>query len=168
MLKFVHRMNQTAHISLQILSISKSVETKTNQSAFSSSGAPARQSLFFSYPRRIVWPVRFPVAALFAASVKWYLGISDRTRKAFFPECRIILRNSDFLPFFRKLARRQKFMRQDGDDFFSPHAGRSRKIWSYPQTRRRNQVAQSQDFPESPPRRTAKSRLGARSRPAGQ
>lgn len=33
MQKMIHRMNQTAHISLQILAISKSVETKSTRSA---------------------------------------------------------------------------------------------------------------------------------------
>ena len=59
---FVHRMNQTAHISLQILSISKSVETRSTRSAIIFLAQPASvTSVFFaSLPsraslRRSVW-----------------------------------------------------------------------------------------------------------------
>ena len=59
---FVHRMNQTAHISLQILSISKSVETKSTRSAINFLAQPASvTSVFFAWrplrvcPAHSVW-----------------------------------------------------------------------------------------------------------------
>ena len=63
----IHRMNQTAHISLQILSISNSVETKSTGCALIFSARPACIiSVFFlrlvavPFP---VWPVWRPVGA---------------------------------------------------------------------------------------------------------
>jgi len=65
---FVHRNEPNRpHISSDTINFkergSEDPETKTSQSAFSSSGAPARQSLNFLIPVGAFRPVRFPVGA---------------------------------------------------------------------------------------------------------
>ena len=47
MKRLIHRMNQTAHISLQILSVSKSVETKVTGCALTCLARPALVPLIF-------------------------------------------------------------------------------------------------------------------------
>ncbi len=86
---FVHRMNQTAHISLQILSISKSVETKSTRSALSS-WRNLRQLPLLFLPRfplehRSVVPSGVPLCAS-APPVRGYLRIAADTRNPFFRE----------------------------------------------------------------------------------
>ena len=81
-------MNQTAHISLQILAISKSVETKSNRMRRNFLGAP-RPTLPLFFPsgpskrplRRSVWR---PVGAS-APPVRGYLRLGPGVRKRFFP-----------------------------------------------------------------------------------
>jgi len=51
--RLIHRMNQTAHISLQILSISNNVETKLTGCALTSWRAPPVIPLIFTYPPRL-------------------------------------------------------------------------------------------------------------------
>ena len=63
----IHRMNQTAHISLQILAISKSVETKSTVCALSSLARPASFTSDFRFRLVAVWPVWRPVVRLSAA-----------------------------------------------------------------------------------------------------
>ena len=64
---FVHRIDQTAHISLQILSISKSEETKTTECALTYRRAPPHSSLIVVLRLVAVWPVWRPVERLSAA-----------------------------------------------------------------------------------------------------
>ena len=84
---FVHRMNQTAHISLQILSISKSVETKSTRSAINFLAQPASDtSVFFAgRPLRecLAHSVWRPVSAS-APPVRGYLRIAAAPRNPFF------------------------------------------------------------------------------------
>ncbi len=64
---FVHRMDQTAHISLQLPAISKSEETNETGCALTFSARPASSiSVFYSASRclgRNRWPVWRPVGA---------------------------------------------------------------------------------------------------------
>jgi len=55
MKRLIHRMNQTAHISLQKLSISKSVETKETVCALTCLARPASNTSNFSlrFPSRL-------------------------------------------------------------------------------------------------------------------
>ncbi len=81
---FVHRMNQTAHISLQILSISKSVRDKIDWMRPLLFGAPC-----LIYPS-IFRPPRCRLARLTsrwcisAPPVRWYLRFDAETRNPFF------------------------------------------------------------------------------------
>jgi len=86
-------MNQTAHISLQKLSISKSVETKVTGSAVTCLARPASSTSDFSLcfpPRPSAFPLqcgsfRVPLALLFAA-VEGVLRLVGGTRNPFFRE----------------------------------------------------------------------------------
>ena len=86
-------MNQTAHISLQKLSISKSVETKVTGSAVTCLARPASNTSDFSLhvASRLSasplpsGPFRFPLALLFAA-VEGVLRLVTYTRNPFFRE----------------------------------------------------------------------------------
>ncbi len=99
-------MNQTAHISLQILSISNSVETKTNRMRPNLLGAPRLQYLIFFFhlfasasPRRPVWR---PLVHL-CASGKGVLGLVPKTRKPFFHQTSSFLHFYDFPCKIRRL-----------------------------------------------------------------
>ena len=81
-------MNQTAHISLQIPSISNSVETKSTGSAPLLCGATRVKSLRVFLPRfpqehRSVVPSGLPLCAS-APPVRGYLRIGPDVRKGFF------------------------------------------------------------------------------------
>jgi hypothetical protein len=80
-------MNQTAHISLQILAISKSVETKSNRMRRNFLGAPRTVCLCVSPSGPSKHPlrrsVRRPVGAS-APPVKGYLEMPPESRKHFF------------------------------------------------------------------------------------
>jgi len=86
-------MNQTAHISLQKLSISKSVETKVTGSAVTCLARPAHSTSDFSLrfpPRPSAFPLPFgsfrvPLALL-SAAVEGVLRIVAGTRNPFFQE----------------------------------------------------------------------------------
>ena len=93
MKRLIHRMNQTAHISLQKLSISKSVETKETVCALTCLARPASNTSNFSLcfpPRPSAFPLqcgsfRVPLALLFAA-VEGVLRLVTYTRNPFFRE----------------------------------------------------------------------------------
>ncbi len=81
-------MNQTAHISLQILAISKSVETKSNWMRRNFLARPAQPYLCFSRQAlrsiRSVVPSGVPLCAS-APPVKGYLRMGPDVRKRFLP-----------------------------------------------------------------------------------
>ena len=85
----IHRIDQTAHISLQILSISKSAETKSTRSAipFWRNLRHIPQCLLPSVPleRRSVVPSGVPLCAS-APPVRGYLRIGAEPRNPFFRE----------------------------------------------------------------------------------
>ena len=83
----IHRKNQTAHISLQILAISKSVETKSTRSASFPLAHPASSTSELSPPRfpqehRSVRPSGVPLYAS-APPVRGYLRITPKPRNPF-------------------------------------------------------------------------------------
>ena len=83
----IHRKDQTAHISLQLPSISKSQETKRNWMRPIFSARPASFTSYFILRRVAVWPVWRPVVAVVCASappVKGCLRIPTGGRKCFF------------------------------------------------------------------------------------
>jgi hypothetical protein len=85
-------MNQTAHISLQILAISKSVETKSNWMRRNFLARPAQPYLCFSRQAlrsvRSVVPSGVPLCAS-APPVKGYLRAPPQTRNPLFEENRL-------------------------------------------------------------------------------
>jgi hypothetical protein len=70
----IHRMDQTAHISLQLPAISKSGETKSTECALSSLARPASSASVFSR------------SGIVAVSVSGYLRMPPDLRKGFFRE----------------------------------------------------------------------------------
>jgi hypothetical protein len=97
-------MNQTAHISLQISSISKSVETKLTGCALTSSARPARNTSDFFVLRLVTDPfvsVRAarlaPRCCVAAASVRAYLRSPADTRNPFFKKPSSFLQKSEKL-----------------------------------------------------------------------
>jgi hypothetical protein len=90
-------MNQTAHISLQILSNSKSVETKMTGCALTYLARPASFASDFILPPRCrpVCLARLaPRWCISAPPVRWVLGLVAETRKRFFKEMSSFFRNS--------------------------------------------------------------------------
>ena len=90
-------MNQTAHISLQILSISKSVETKATGCALTFWRAPPVLSLFsfcVSLPAVSSVARLAPRWCITAPPVKGCLRRVAKTRKPFFHETRSFLQKS--------------------------------------------------------------------------
>ncbi len=90
---FVHRMNQTAHISLQILSISNNVETKVTGCALTCLARPAHSTSDFCLPSPYclpamsvcVGPFGVPVC-ISAPPVRGVLRLVPKVRKCFFQE----------------------------------------------------------------------------------
>ncbi len=74
MKRLIHRMNQTAHISLQKPTISNSGETKPTDAPYSLARPPAWFHKFFA------------VTAFDAAPVRGYLRPGPTLRKGFFGE----------------------------------------------------------------------------------
>ena len=91
---FVRRNGLTAHISLQIPSISKSPETKTMVALFVFSAPAARLSLFFV------------TVECFAPPVKGYLRIVGCPRKGFFQKTFTFLHLPRMPPRFRPFGQR--------------------------------------------------------------
>lgn len=85
MLKFVHRMNQTAHISLQLLIISKSTRQKQTEAPLVFLARLPAKSLFsFRFLDRLAFPAtRWSVSA---RPVRGCLVLPTESRKTFFPE----------------------------------------------------------------------------------
>ena len=95
MKRLIHRMNQTAHISLQILSISKSVETKETEMRPNFLARPAQIPLIFLVrlvsirPRFRFRPARLtPRRCISAPPVRGVLRLVADTRNPFFREMR--------------------------------------------------------------------------------
>ena len=102
-------MNQTAHISLQILSISKSVETKSTEMRPNFLGAPRLVYLWCCSASRCRLCRSSPSGAPPCASappVRGYLRIGAETRKGFFSEWPLFLRISCFANVFSKLGKK--------------------------------------------------------------
>ena len=103
---FVHRMNQTAHISLQILSISNSVETKSTGCALSLVARPASvASVFVAVLANLlshISPSSAPSCAS-APPVRGYLRMGVGVRKAFFAGKRTFCIIPGFFHIFRHL-----------------------------------------------------------------
>ena len=121
MKKFVRRNDQTAHISLQISSISKSQRQKTLVAPVFL-GAPAARSVAF-----------FVTVECFAPPVRGYLRIVGYPRKCFFQKNDIFLNRRGRIPVFRGFPFENNKNGGFGDIRLRRIADGFASIWNYPQ-----------------------------------
>jgi hypothetical protein len=189
----IHRIDQTAHISLQILSISKSAETKSTRSAISFwrnlRHIPQCFLPSVSLERRSVVPSGVPLCAS-APPVRGYLRIGAEPRNPFFRETSCFFQESRFprkirwlqstflCPFYLRprpntALRRGNSAKIGLSTAFSTESAESRRgIWAesprnHPPTRRHsgNESPDSAKFPESGSKNSGITKQSARDSP---
>ena len=120
-------MNQTAHISLQLLSISNSVEDKSDWMRPNFFGAPRLDYLWYSYPPRCRVARLAPRCGVSVASVRGVLRLVSETRNPFFREKCIFCDETVFSYVFRWLRqdncastpRKRNFIRQEKNNEYN-------------------------------------------------
>ena len=145
-------MNQTAHISLQIFAISKSVETKSTRSASFPLAHPASSTSELSPPpfpqeHRSLRPSGVPLCAS-APPVRGYLRIAAEPRNPFFGKTSSFFQKSRFPCFFKWLQARDFKTPALRAILFLRCGGPIGQILSYPQTKPQDSPYTRADSPQ--------------------